>query len=154
MREGMLDELVKKYKYQPMRGAGVVLAEMLDEAIPHDGEMVVVPLPTVAKHIRRRGFDHARYLAKRLARRRGWQCSSLLMRANDTVQVGATSQERLAQAGTAYRAREGRAEAEKTYLLVDDVWTTGASMRAAARELRRAGAKKVYGAVVAVSGKV
>ena len=154
-REGMVDELVKEYKYGPVRGVGVVLAGFLDEAIPGDlGEVVVVPLPTVAKHIRKRGFDHTKYLARRLARRRGWECDSLLMRANDTVQVGATGNERLIQAETAYRAREGRVGVDKAYLLVDDVWTTGASMKAAAKELRRMGARRIYGAVVAVSGKM
>ena len=155
VREGFLDSLIKEYKYGPVRGNGVILAELLDEAIPDDlGEVVVVPLPTIRRHIRERGFDHAKYMAKGLARRRGWRCSSLLIRANNTVQVGASQTERLAQALSAYRAREGRIEADKAYLLVDDVWTTGSSMRAAAMELRRAGASKVYGAVVAVSGKM
>lgn len=155
VREEILDKLVKEYKYGPVRGIGVVLAEFLDEAIPDDlEEVIVVPLPTIARHIRERGFDHAKYLARRLARRRGWRCSSLLVRANNETQVGATSMERVRQAATAYRAKRGRVEADKSYLLVDDVWTTGASMRAAARELRRAGATKIYGAVVAVSGKM
>ncbi len=153
-REGVIDDLIKKYKYQPMKGVGVILAEMLDEAIPCLDEVIVVPLPTIAKHIRQRGFDHAGYLAKKLARRRGWGCRQLLIRLNDTVQVGSKSRARIMQAEMAYRVREGRVEQNKAYLLVDDVWTTGASMRAAARELRRAGVKKVYGVVVAVSGKV
>ncbi len=41
-------------------------------------------------------------------------------------------------------------DAERIYVLLDDVWTTGASMRAAAEVMRLAGAKRLVGLVVAV----
>lgn len=149
---GLLEELVVDYKYQPIRGLGRVLAEVMDEVIPCLGRVVVVPLPTVSKHIRERGFDHMELMARRLAEKRGWECVKALKRANSTVQVGMGKAEREQQAKTAYKAKKGL-DSEATYLLVDDVWTTGASMRAAEEEMRRCGAKKIYKAVVVVSEK-
>lgn len=45
----------------------------------------------------------------------------------------------------------GKFDPERQYLLLDDVWTTGASMTAAADIFTQAGAKKLYGVVLAVS---
>ncbi len=154
-REGTLAKLIKDYKYQSVRAIGAVLVELLDEMIREEDlaklgveEMVVVPLPTIGKHVRQRGFDHTLGLAKKLAKRRGWKCEKLLRRKTDTVQVGSTMKQRQHQAEQAY---EMMAPVDKraTYLLLDDIWTTGASALAAARVLRQAGAKKVIMAVLA-----
>jgi len=152
-REGVLAKLVEEYKYKSVRAMGAVLAELLDVALPRDlggSEVVVVPLPTIGKHVRERGIDHTLVMAKMLARRRGWKCGRRLVRAVDTVQVGAKVAERKTQAEKAYEV-EGRLDRDKVYLLLDDVWTTGSTMLAAEKVMRKAGAKKVCAVVVAVS---
>lgn len=147
----MLGGLVEEYKYQSIRSAGSDLAEMLDVVIPClEGEVIVVPLPTIRKHIRERGFDHTKAVARKLARRRGWKVQSLLKRANDTVQVGADNEKRKKQAKEAFKLA-GELKRDVTYLLLDDIWTTGASMMAGAEILRDSGATKVSGVVIAVS---
>ncbi len=149
-REGVLAKLVKEYKYQAVRAIGDVLVEVLDEAILELPEnTVVVPLPTVGRHVRERGLDHTLSLAKKLARKRGWKCQRLLLRASDTVQVGTKASERAEQARKAYMVQK-EADSDVNYLLLDDVWTTGASMLAAEKVMRAAGAKKVMGVVIAV----
>ena len=72
-----------------------------------------------------------------------------LLRAKDSVQVGADSKTRRAQAQEAYRA--GIVDPIRRYLLVDDVWTTGSSMMAACETMRAAGAKNLAIAVIARS---
>ena len=150
-REGILAKLVKEYKYQAVRAAGEVLTEVLEQAIPADlpKNTVVVPLPTVGRHVRARGIDHTWALAKKLARRRGWKCRRMLSRAADTVQVGATADQRQRQAREAYTVPQG-VNGEVNYLLLDDVWTTGASMLAATEVMRQAGAQDVTGVVIAI----
>lgn len=66
------------------------------------------------------------------------------------MQVGKDKDIRLAQAQTAYRAKK-QLDDTKTYVLIDDVWTTGASMQAAGEELKKAGAKKIIKMVISVS---
>lgn len=156
-REGVLKKLVSEFKYKSVRAVGDVLTEMLDETIPDLGKMlpkgveiVIVPLPTIGRHVRKRGLDHTLILARKLAKRRGWRCELVLARAADTVQVGAKAKQRQEQAERAYEV-VGRVESKKWYLLLDDVWTTGASMRAAEKVMREAGAKNIMGGVIALT---
>lgn len=162
-REGELAKVVKDFKYKSVRAAGEVLAELLDWRIPENFEevcgvpkaagkgeieVVVVPLPTIGRHVRERGLDHTATLAKKLAKRRGWRCERVLGRTTDTVQVGTKAADRKAQAEKTYELRR-KVDTKKVYLLVDDVWTTGATMMAAEKVLRKAGAEKIAGVVLA-----
>lgn len=150
-REGVLEKLVEEYKYQSVRAMGEVLVELYDAVLPTElCNIVVVPLPTIGRHVRERGFDHTLTLAKKLARRRSWRCEQILGRAADTVQVGAKVADRKAQAAKAYVVR-GKVDPRQHYLLLDDVWTTGSTMLAAEQVLRAAGAEVISGVVLAVS---
>lgn len=178
-REGVLAKLTKEYKYKSLRAAGEVLADLVVARMGDELEngsmngldgsggdsndgfegnfggdsrgIVVVPLPTIGKHIRQRGFDHTADLAKKIAARKGWEYEELLGRATSTVQVGASMEKRKEQAERTYYVKR-QVENGKMYVLVDDVWTSGASMLAAARVLVGAGAEKMAGVVV-MTGK-
>ena len=165
LKEGWFERMVRDFKYKGRRDYGEFLAEKLGEMILGeiekmklngewgdmsrrfcDGEMevkeiVLVPLPTIRKHIRERGFDHTlrlcfeleNFLQKRLEKL-GMKVEyrDLLVRKNKTVQVGKEKKERVKQAEKAYGIREGiKIENKTLYILVDDVTTTGASLLAA-----------------------
>ena len=150
-RDGVVFEMVEQFKYHSIRAMSDELAELLDMVLPTiDGEVVVVPLPTIRKHVRERGFYHMYKIAKVLAKRRGWKVQRLIKRAKNTVQVGADREVRILQAAEAYDLK-GPINKNFTYLLIDDVWTTGASMKAAIKKLQRAGALKIVLGVLAVS---
>ena len=118
-------------------------------------QIVLVPLPTIRKHIRERGFDHTlricfeleNFLKKRLDDFGiSVEYQSLLVRKNKTVQVGKEKKERVKQAEKAYGIREGiKIENKTLYILVDDVTTTGASLVAAKKILQ---ADQVWAAVL------
>lgn len=152
-RDEIIGKIAQDYKYNSVKAAGAVLADILSETLPFFSEKItVVPLPTIDKHIRERGFDHTLYLAKQLAKRRDWEIEQVLGRAKDTVQVGANEQARITQAYAAYCLKYP-INKNKTYLLLDDIWTTGMSMKAATKMLQRAGASKIAISVLAVSRK-
>ena len=118
-------------------------------------QIVLVPLPTIRKHIRERGFDHTlrlcfeleNFLQKRLDDFGiSAEYQSLLVRKNKTVQVGKEKKERVKQAEKAYGICEGvKLDTSTLYILVDDVTTTGASLAAAKKILQ---ANLVWAAVL------
>lgn len=152
-REEALAKLVSEFKYQSVRACGEVLVELLDATIPEGvfvgRKVLVVPLPTIGRHVRERGLDHTWVLAKKLAKKRGWECERVLGRAVDTVQVGSKVADRQKQATKAY---EVRAEIEKdtVYILLDDIWTTGSTMVSAGALMKKHGAKEMYAVVLGV----
>ena len=112
--------------------------------------MRIVALPTIVKHIRERGFDHMASVVRKLASLNDLEVVEALKRSNNAVQVGADRERRREQAKTAYTVSDN-IDSEQSYLLIDDVWTTGSSMMAAAKVLRDAGCKKIDIAVIAKS---
>lgn len=152
-REDLLDTLIHDFKYNSVRALGSKLAELLNASLPQDlDNIVIVPLPTATHHIRSRGLDHTLIISKHLARLRHYETAKLLLRAKNTVQVGSDKKTRLSQADNAYIINQKiEINPNKTYLLLDDVWTTGASMKSAIKKLRQAGAKNIIIALLAVS---
>jgi predicted amidophosphoribosyltransferase len=108
-------------------------AALLEDA-PISG--VLVPLPTTRRRIAERGFDQSVELARRLAMRRGVPCAELLAK-RGRPQEGRDREERLGARGR-FRIRSAVA-APPVVTLLDDVCTTGATLRDAAETLRGAG---------------
>ena len=135
--------------------APVEVLRMIDAEMQEIRKIVLVPLPTIRKHIRERGFDHTlrlcfeleNFLQKELERLGvKVEYENLLVRKNKTVQVGKEKKERMRQAEKAYGIREGiKIENKTLYILVDDVTTTGASLAAAKKILQ---ADQVWAAVL------
>ena len=105
-------------------------------------EPAVVPMPATAAAVRRRGFDHGTDLANELAARLGLPVTPLLARPRSIDQRRLTRQDRIRNMEHRFRALPG-ASAPDSVLLVDDVYTTGATLFAAADALRAAGAARV-----------
>ncbi|MBQ3445235.1 ComF family protein [Candidatus Saccharibacteria bacterium] len=153
-RSGLLDLALHAYKYDSTRALAPVLAALLAARLPSNlpATTVIVPLPTATHHIRSRGFDHTRLLAKHLSRITGFPVAKLLLRSHNTVQVGTDKITRITQARSAYALNpHSTIGSSATYLLLDDIWTTGASMLAAADILKSAGAHNLILAPLAIS---
>ena len=148
-REDTLQRLVGLYKFQRVKSAYKDIAGLLLDILPElPADTVIVPVPTVSGHIRERGYDHMLLIAKHIAKARGLQCQRLLYRKTNTKQRQATAAQRVAQAKCAFGVM-GQIEAERPYLVLDDVITTGATVKYASRALSEAGAKHVWVAIVA-----
>lgn len=107
----------------------------------------VVWVPASRDRRRRRGYDQGRLLARSVGHALGLNVKPLLARSGDGAQEGLAREERLS--GPELRCRVRRSPTH--LVLVDDVITTGSSMAAAARILRRAGARSIVGIAVASS---
>jgi ComF family protein len=147
-RSGALQRLVGNYKFQRVYAAHQAIADILDTrlgVLPADA--VIVPVPTVAAHIRERGYDHTLLVAKALAKRRNLAVSTVLRRRTTTKQRGASRAERQTQACDAFYVAD--TPPDVAHVIFDDIVTTGATMRYAAQALRNAGVSQVWALAVA-----
>lgn len=148
-RQAVLQRLIGNFKFQRVHATYRALADLLDATIDQlPAETIIVPIPTVSSHIRERGYDHMLLITKRLAHQRGWKVRPLLWRRTHTKQRDASARTREAQAKAAF-AVAGTIDPTLPYLLVDDVITTGATMKYAAQALHQAGATTIYVAIIA-----
>lgn len=141
-------QVVAALKYQQHRDALAVLGPALAAlagGLPGDRPDVVVWAATTTARRRRRGADQAELLALETARWLDRPCQGLLVRRPGAAQSGRGRVERLD--GPRYMA-QGRVPPH--VLVVDDVWTTGSTLAAAAAALRAAGAVRVDAVTVTV----
>ena len=133
--------LIRRLKYESVRVAGVPLVRQM-ALLPSGEEEIIVPVPTDKGRQRKRGFNQAAVLAEQIGRELGMEvCTALTRVESRRPQTGLSAAERrtnLAGCMAASGAVNG-----KRVLLVDDVYTTGATAKEAVRALRRAGAKGV-----------
>ena len=153
-RDGILGQLIHDYKYHSVRALARPLAELLSTSLPPDlpPDSIFVPLPTATHHIRSRGLDHTLLITKNLSKIRHLPAKKVLLRDKNTVQVGSSRTERIEQAQNAYKLNpKVKISPDTTYILIDDVWTTGASILSAKEKLESAGAKNFIIAILAYS---
>lgn len=125
--------------------AAEAAAAMLRALPAHELEGAVVPVPAGPWRWRWRGFDPAEEIAHALAERSGLPLMACLRRGRGRRQVGRRKAERLAEAPRVWAA----AECPPAAVLVDDVWTTGATLTACAAALRRGGTGHVVALTLA-----
>jgi len=147
---GRVRDVLLGFKYRNRRPVARHLAGLLVNRVARSGVAVdvVTWAPTSASRRRERGFDQAELVARHVARQLGVPCRRLLERTSGAA--AQTGRSRLARlAGPAFRAHP-RTPCGRV-LVVDDVVTTGSTLRAAAEALRTAGAAAVTCAAVAAT---
>ena len=140
--EGVARDLVAALKFRRLLAVAGLMAERIQWLVPpHLLGGAVVPIPPAPARARRRGFDPAGELAAALAERLQAPLEPCLARRGSGRQLGRRRAERVAHPPRIHAV----APAPRSVLLVDDVLTTGATLTAAARALRGAGAVRVVG---------
>lgn len=137
-----VDGLLRRFKFHQDLAAGRLLAQLLAERCRQAPRpQALVPLSLHAARLRRRGYDQALELARPLARTLDLPCLPALTR------IRATRPQSELDAGARARNLRGAFEVNAALpvhvALVDDVMTTGATLHAAARVLRKAGVQRV-----------
>lgn len=148
--DGDVRRRVVDMKYGGRRSFARELARQLADAVRSDTDMridVVTWAPTSSSRRRHRGFDQAAVIARHVARELGVPCRRLLVRETRVAQTGRSRVARLA--GPRFRALDTRRP--RRVLVVDDVVTTGATLRAAAHALTASGWGDVTLAAVAAT---
>jgi ComF family protein len=163
--EDGLRELIHLLKYGGVRPSANVLGRMLAEAItslradmPPDSVMIPVPLHRTKFH--QRGFNQAELIARVAIKIRGAESrlhlrTDVFERKRDTAsQIGLTGHQRRANLRGAFAVTKPEEIKGRGVIVIDDVYTTGATVSECARVLLRAGAGKVWVATVARTLKI
>lgn len=135
-------KMIVDAKYYAVREAAMVQALLLDAILPYFEKSVFVPVPTSAAHIRQRGYGHSEYIARELAKIRSTHYCPAVTRRNNTTQHGSSRTVRIKQARNAYEVKECLDD-DTLYIIVDDVYTTGATVINVAQQLSFAGARHI-----------
>ncbi|MDZ7798009.1 MAG: ComF family protein [Patescibacteria group bacterium] len=112
---------------------------------------VIIPIPLHKKREKWRGFNQALIIAKELSKITNIYLSenSLKRTKNTKSQIKLKAKQRQKNLENAFKVSQKLEILGKTAILIDDVYTTGATMNEAAKALKKAGAKDVKGLVIA-----
>jgi ComF family protein len=147
--EGHLMEAIHRFKYGKKTSLSQPLGALVEEAFFRfwDANAVdlLLPVPLHIKRLRERGFNQAYLMIRRWAKREGVLCDGLMLSRSRWTesQTKLSGTERRKNVKGAFSVRHPEAIRGQTILLVDDVFTTGATVNECARVLMRAGAESV-----------
>lgn len=148
----VVKKLIKSFKYHGLTGLSEICGELIyqrikDADLPRD--IIAVPVPLHRFKYNKRGFNQSELIARYLSRRLNIPGADVLVRTKNTKnQVGLQRSERLGNMVDAFRCIDEEFIFGKNILLIDDVFTTGATLNECARVLKQAGAKRIHAAVV------
>ena len=147
--EGEVRECLHLFKYRGKSSFSRPLGLLMLEAVQNDARFqfleLVVPVPLHPAKLKERGYNQAKLLAEELARSLGLPLAAdLLVREVNTLsQTGLTKKARAENLTNAFRLNKNGKIRHKRILLVDDIYTTGATVNACAQILKKGGADQV-----------
>ncbi|MBC8099550.1 MAG: ComF family protein [Armatimonadetes bacterium] len=152
---GDLQTAVQALKYDQVRALAAPLGGRMAHALALLGwsPEVVIPVPLHRTRHSERGYNQARLLAEAVAWQAGLTCmpEALLRTRSTRSQVGLNHDERVLNVQNAFIADSSQVYG-KVVLIVDDVYTTGATLSVCAAAVLAAGGSQVYGLTVTAAG--
>ncbi|MCF6228956.1 MAG: hypothetical protein L3J82_09935, partial [Planctomycetes bacterium] len=153
--EWPLEDICKALKFGGERRAAEAVALMLTQLLFERDVVgkidVVIPVPLhILRHFRR-GYNQAEEIASRVAKIIDKPITTQILQRPDPTkrQARLSRAQRKSNVKGAFSVRDGVSLKGQVVLLIDDIMTTGATFGAAAKALKKAGAKAVYGAIAA-----
>jgi len=147
---GILHDLILRLKYRGDEWLSGFLGKKLSAVItnPYD---LIVPIPLSRDRLRERGFNQALLLAREIGRHRGIAVDPFILQKTRSTppQAGLKGKERWENLKGVFTVREPEKIQGKRILLIDDVYTTGATLEMASRELLHDEARTIDAAVLA-----
>jgi competence protein ComFC len=147
---GTLKDIILLFKYRRYAPLSRPLASfaagcLADQGPLWEGADFLVPVPLHPSRRRERGFNQARLLARDIGALRGIEVldGALIKTRNSPAQAGLRAADRERNVRRVYAVKRPRGVEGRTLILVDDVTTTGATIRECARALKAAGASEV-----------
>jgi len=159
MLAGPVQELIHRFKYggrvhlaQPL---GVLTAAALMDFGREAAPELIVPVPLHRKRLRQRGYNQSQLLGKVLEKQWGapLEIGNLRRIRWTEPQTGLDAGDRVSNVRGAFAVKDAGRLQGKRVLLVDDVLTTGSTMRECAEALREAGVAAVCAVTVARGGQ-
>ncbi|MEX0668670.1 MAG: phosphoribosyltransferase family protein [Candidatus Saccharimonadales bacterium] len=151
-----VQNLIYSLKYANSISAATPLARLIYSMYADDSLStkydLLIPAPTSASNIRRRGYCQAEIITAELAKLTGIKTANVLYKLGKTSQVGSDRSTRISQVRDSIytmKSSERIDIKDKRILLVDDVVTTGATLNECAKVLKSIGVAKIEAAVVA-----
>jgi len=160
-RNEALKNLIHYFKYQGFLSAAGVLGKIIISHLEKSGlahefneDWLVIPMPLHRSRLRQRGFNQSEKLAEIISRRFNLRLEkNLLQRRKNTLPqiTFKTDRERLENIKDAFSINKkwGEKIRGRNVIMVDDVFTSGATVSEAVKILRRAGARKIIALVAA-----
>ena len=149
--EGPLTKALLQLKYSPNRLLAFHMSQWLVELLSRESWQVdlVVPVPLGKNRLRQRGYNQAGLIASELARSKHLPFSDrALWRVRETLsQVGLDTLARMKNVQGAFSADSTLVEGKRV-VVVDDLYTTGATLSSCAEALLQGGAIEVFGLTV------
>ena len=145
-------DLIKNFKYKNLQGLANSLAQLMINRLQMEElpkEIVVIPVPLHKNRLKRRGYNQSQELAQHLAEYFNWELNLNLVRIRSTLpQASLNKIKRLKNIENAF-SYQGTNLSGRTVLLVDDVTTTGQTLKWSAQPLKKAGATSILAIVIA-----
>jgi ComF family protein len=144
--EGVLKKAINLLKYQGIKRLSKPLSELILQTLKIPPVDVAVPVPLHERRLKEREFNQSALIAKYIAKGSGIPLlSDCLIKSKDTVpQVGLNMKERRKNIKKTFEIKDRNPLNGKDIMLVDDVFTTGATVRECSKVLKNAGARDIY----------
>lgn len=158
----LLKNLIQSFKYQPfIKELSLPLSsliinhfQLLDSPplfYEEKSDFSLIPIPLEKRRLRWRGFNQAEEIAKKLSEFLGLPLvNDVLIKEQETLpQAKLSDRERRENVLNSFFCKNKEKILGKKILLVDDIYTTGSTMKEAAKVLKKSGTKKIIGIVIA-----
>lgn len=147
--EGPIREMVHNFKYNHVLELKKELTDLLNKAVNQEFDLITFT-PLHHRRLAERGFNQSEVLAQELSKRVKIPCESLLIKTKYTKrQVGLSGSKRRKNLTNVFKVKSNQDIVGKKILIIDDITTTGTTLNECAKALKSAGAKEVWGMVVA-----